>query len=144
MDETRFPPFAVTRSAIHKIGELGAVRISLQDGGCCGTTYVYDAPQDPEAGDAECFGCPGAWLVVDPEAVGLLEGATLDYGARLKPPRFRVTSNPNTPEVCPCRRSFGSAWPGPRQPTCRAYRPMPWDDDYEPPLEWARRTGFRR
>jgi hypothetical protein len=49
------------------------------------------------------------------------------YGARLKPPRFRVLVNPNTPLRCPCRRSFGVEWPGREQPDCQSYVPMPWD-----------------
>lgn len=145
MDETSFPPFTVTRAAIGQIESLGGcVRIDVEDGGCCGTTYVYsrddgDAPLDP--GDQR-FGCPGAWLVVGAGVAPYLPGATLDYSDRLKPPRFRVVSNPNLEHVCACRRSFGRPWPGPRQPTCRSYAPMPWDEKYEPPTDWARRTGW--
>ena len=94
--------------------------------------------------EAEWFGCPGAWLIVEPAALAVLTGARLDFRASSKPPRFRVEANPNTPQRCPCRRSFGQEWPGPRQSSCRAYAPMPWDDDYEPPADWARRTGWTR
>lgn len=75
-------------------------------------------------------------------AAPVLTCATLDYSGRLRPPRFRVINNPNTEHVCPCRRSFGQPWPGPRQATCRCYQPMPWDSTYDPPAEWKRRTGW--
>ena len=173
MDQaTRFPPFEVTRAAIEQIKVLGGVLVGLAEGGCCGTTYVYAAlaPEEIDGGseddaggkenrgvrpvhhpggsadnvEAEWFGCPGAWLLVEPAALTVLTGARLDYRASSKPPRFRVEANPNTPQRCPCRRSFGAEWPGPRQPTCRAYAPMPWDESYEPPADWARRTGWAR
>ena len=48
--------------------------------------------------EAEWFGCPGAWLLVEPAALTVLTGARLDYRASSKPPRFRVEANPNTPQ----------------------------------------------
>lgn len=142
---TTFPPFTVTRAAIDQIEVLGgAVRIDVKPGGCCGSTYTFDLVTDDDhlAADDERFGCPGAWLVVGAEAGMILPGATLDYAGRLKPPRFRVINNPNTAEVCSCRRSFGKPWPGPGQPGCRSYFPMPWDSTYDPPGPWKRQTGY--
>ncbi|MDQ3541067.1 MAG: iron-sulfur cluster assembly accessory protein [Chloroflexota bacterium] len=124
--ETRYPPFAVTPTAIRKIEDVGGcVRIDLVDGGCCGT--AYDFAVHPGASTDEVFGCEGAWLLVSRDAMAILPGTKLDYSDRVRPPRFRVIHNPNTPERCPCNRSFGSAWPGRCQPTCRAKTPMPWD-----------------
>lgn len=139
------PPFTVTRSAIEAIEHLGGVvRIGVGAGGCCGQFWTFSLGGKGADTSVKRFGCPGAWLeVVDP-ALELLTGATLDYGARLKPPRFRVLRNPNTAEVCPCKRSFGSTWPGPRQPGCRSYEPMPWDMEFEPPVAWRRQTGWHR
>lgn len=140
------PPFTVTGNAIEQISTLGgAVRIDVEEGGCCGSTYVFEQ-WEREApvpdGDAR-YGCPGAWLLVGPGAAAVLAGSTLDYGARLKPPRFRVLHNPNPAHVCACRRSFGRPWPGPGQPDCRSYQPMPWDDGFQPPTGWRRQTGYR-
>lgn len=145
-DQTIFPPFTVTRAAIDQLTALGgAVRVDLEDGGCCGTTYVFDQvdPAAPDAAGGTTYGCPGAWLIVSDTAADVLPGATLDYSPRLRPPRFRILGNTNTEHVCPCRRSFGEPWPGPRQPTCRSYQPMPWDTTYAPPGDWKRRTGYR-
>jgi len=144
--DTTLPPFGVTRPAIDQIEALGgAVLIDAEDGGCCGTAYAFSVvPNSDAAGQgARRYGCPGAWLFVSERLAGVLEGATLDYAGQLKPPRFRVLDNPNTPAVCPCRRSFGARWPGPGQPCCRSYLPMPWDTTYEPPSRWQRQTGYR-
>ena len=144
MTNTTFPPFTVTQAAIAQIAELGgAIMIDAEDGGCCGSVYAFSVVDDESPGvtGAERYGCPGAWLLVAPRARGVLPGATLDYAARLRPPRFRVLRNPNTPQVCACRRSFGEPWPGPGRPECCSYRPMPWDRDFEPPAAWKRQTG---
>lgn len=126
MEETVLPPFTVTEAAVGQIEAVGGtIRVDLEGGGCCGTTYVFAAaaPTDED----HYFGCPGAVLAVSESALRLLTGARLDYAARLKPPRFRVLQNPNTPRRCPCNRSFGDEWPGRGQPDCRAATPMPWD-----------------
>lgn len=138
------PPFEVTPAAVEKIVDLGgAVRIEVEDGGCCGTAYSYDRAESEVPRDGESrFGCPGAWLIVGRRAAEVLRGATLDYSDRIKPPRFRVLHNPNTAEICACRRSFGHPWPGPGQPTCHSYKPMPWDSSYQPPSRWKRQVGF--
>lgn len=101
------------------------MRIDISDGGGCGQKYVFAA--DPPGPGDEVFGCPGATLALSTGALATMTGAKLDYGAALKPPRFRVLANPNTPLHCPCRRSFGKEWPGRGQPDCQSYQPMPWD-----------------
>ncbi|GAA1730605.1 hypothetical protein [Brachybacterium phenoliresistens] len=146
MTDPVLPPFTVTPAAIAQIAELGgAVHIDLVSGGCCGTVYDFSAFEDrAEAVEGSRFGCPGAWLLVAPDALEVLSGATLDFSARIRPPRFRVLRNPGTEQVCPCRRSFGTAWPGPGSAACRSYEPMPWDARFEPPARWVRQTGWRR
>jgi iron-sulfur cluster assembly accessory protein len=122
----RLPPFEVTQAAVNEIARHGSVRIDLAALGCCGTAYVFDVA---EKGDAdEAYGCEGARLVVSAKALAVLKGARLDYGSRLKPPRFRVMNNANTPLRCPCNRSFGREWPGRGHPDCQAYTPMRWDE----------------
>jgi iron-sulfur cluster assembly accessory protein len=111
--ETTFPPFAVTPAPVRQIEAVGgSVRVDVETGGCCGSTYVFQA--EPADRSDHAFGRPGAVLAVSPLALPLLIGARLDYSGRVKPPRFRVTANPNTPERCPCNRSFGREWPGSR------------------------------
>jgi iron-sulfur cluster assembly accessory protein len=123
----KLPPFRVTEAAIEELDRAGGcVRLGLEAGGCCGTAYRFTA--SPPLARDRVFGCDGARLVVSPAALEVVAGATLDYGARLNPPRYRVIRNPNTPVRCPCNRSFGSTWPGQRLPECRADCPMPWDE----------------
>jgi Fe-S cluster assembly iron-binding protein IscA len=74
------------------------------------------------------FGCPGAVLAVSPDALDVMTAARLDYNAKIKPPRFRVLRNPNTPDRCHCNRSFGCEWPGRGQPGCRAKCVMSWGE----------------
>lgn len=130
MTELVLPPFEVSRAAIDQIEVVGgAVRLTLEVGGCCGLTYSFlDAKG--EASD-ERFGCVGAELYVPPGAIAVLRGAQLDFSGRIRPPRFRVLGNPNTPDRCPCNRSFGTQWPGRGHPGCRAKTPMPWDRPVE-------------
>lgn len=123
-EQTRLPPFQITRAAIDQISSVGGtVRIDIEEGGCCGKAWVF-SQRKPAPAD-HVFGCPGAVLAVSAAALALLAEARLDYGAALKPPRYRVLATPG--ERCPCRRSFGKAWPGRGQPDCRAATPMPWD-----------------
>lgn len=143
MDELLMPPFVVTPAAIAQIESLGgALLIDVERGGCCGQTYVFRTISAEEEVEAERYGCEGAWLFVGAGVAGMMPGATLDYAAKLRPPRFRVITNPNTPDVCPCRRSFGQPWPGRGSAKCRSYAPMPWDDHFDPPASWKRQTGF--
>lgn len=128
MEEPTLPPFEVTETAIANIESVGGtVRVTLDRGGCCGTTYAFGSGEgDPSD---HRFGCHGAWLLVTDEALEVLRGARVDYSDRLAPRRFRVLRNPNTPHRCPCNRSFGAPWPGRGQPDCRARAPMPWGHD---------------
>lgn len=144
IEDTRLPPFTVTPAAIDEIEAAGGVvRLDVVDGGCCGRTYAFTLGDSAPAAGDERFGCRGAYLDISEAAADVLTGATLDYSGKLKPPRFRVLRNPNTEEICACRRSFGAPWPGPGQPTCRSYSPMPWDGEYDPPRGWKRQTGYR-
>ncbi|MFC0672347.1 HesB/IscA family protein [Brachybacterium hainanense] len=141
---TMLPPFTVTLAAISRIEELGgALLVDAEPGGCSGTAWVFTVPGDAPPG-SQRYGCPGAYLHVSTAASDLLADARLDYAVRIRPPRFRVLQNPNTPLTCPCRRSFGRAWPGAGDPACRPYEPMPWDEDFVPPARWVRQTGWHR
>jgi iron-sulfur cluster assembly accessory protein len=115
-------PTSAAQGEIRRLG--GALRIGLDAGGCCGTSYVFGL--DAQPGDLS-FTEAGLTLCLSPAAAAVLTGARLDYGARLRPPRFRVLANPNTPERCACNRSFGRPFPGKATKACRAYEPMPWD-----------------
>lgn len=120
--DVRVSPAAVTQ--LRALG--GGLRIGLEPGGCCGTTYRFGLSARP--GDVLTGLGAGLTLALSPEAAVVLTGARLEYSARVKPPRFRVLAGPNTPERCACNRSFGRPFPGKATPQCRAYQPMPWDE----------------
>ena len=127
MTDTVFPPFTVTPAAVEQLSVLGSVRLDIADGGCCGDTYEFSTEQREPTDWA--FGCSGAELIVSVTAEPILRAATLDYSSRIKPPRFRIIKNPNTPDCCPCNRSFGKEWPGKRLKECRSRALMPWDEE---------------
>lgn len=117
-------PVTVTPAARDEIRALGGcLRVSLEDGGCCGTAYVFGLTSDPSD---VIFTDDNIILSLSAAAGTVLAGAKLDYGARLNPPRFRVLNNPNTPLRCACNRSFGRPFPGKCTPDCRAYCLLPW------------------
>lgn len=118
------PPLTLTPAAREEIRSLGgSLSIALMEGGCCGVTYLFTLDQqESQIALAE----DDLFIHLTPEALAVLRGAKLDYGARLNPPRFRVLNNPNTPQRCACSRSFGRPFPGKTTPRCRAYCPMPW------------------
>ncbi len=78
---------AVTSSARAKIaslvndtgGEVSAVRIYVSGGGCSGMNYGMTFAEDAEAIDSVMADDSGFKLVVDPVALGFLEGAEVDY-----------------------------------------------------------------
>lgn len=119
MESPRLTPAALAQ--IRALG--GTLRVGLEPGGCCGVAYVFALEPQP---DDILHSIEGIVLALSPAAAEVLAGARLDYGARLSPPRFRVTANPNTPHRCACNRSFGAPFPGKATPQCRAYDPMPW------------------
>jgi iron-sulfur cluster assembly accessory protein len=101
-----------------------SLRIQLLPGGCCGTYYGFSI--DEQQHDDLVEEHQGIHIFLTSAAAVILDGAKLDYGSRLKPPRFRILHNPNTPVKCPCRRSFGMPYSGKHSPYCKAYEPMPW------------------
>lgn len=114
----------ITAAATTEIGRLSHVRLGLCAGGCCGTYYRFTrAPSQP--GDIIMAVGEGI-LSLEPAAYAIVRGSLLDYGAGLKPPRFRILRNSNTPLRCPCGRSFWQPYPGRPTAQCQAYQPMEW------------------
>jgi Fe-S cluster assembly iron-binding protein IscA len=112
----------LTSAAMTEIERLGQVRFDLGTGGCCGIYYRF-AVEEGRPGDVIVRVGMGV-LSLSPEAAVVVAGSLLDWGANLKPPRFRVLRNSNTPVRCPCGRSFGLPYPGRPGPECRAYQPI--------------------
>lgn len=102
----------VTESAVSKIRELVAaegdpalaLRMAVRAGGCSGFSYEMFFDSEVEADDVvEQFG--DVRVVVDPNSVEKLRGATLDYKDGLMGAGFAI-DNPNVSRSCGCGNSF--------------------------------------
>ncbi len=85
-----------------------ALRVAVRPGGCSGFSYEMFFDGDFAADDEKAmFGTVGAevQVVVDPQSVQLLEGATLDYKDGLNQAGFSII-NPNATRTCGCGSSF--------------------------------------
>ncbi|MGH9169353.1 MAG: iron-sulfur cluster insertion protein ErpA [Acidimicrobiales bacterium] len=105
-------PVTLTDGAIAKVGALLAeegneglaLRVAVRPGGCSG--YSYEMFFDSEVADDDVVRSFGTVkVVVDPESVGLIGGATLDYKDGLNDAGFHIT-NPNATRTCGCGSSF--------------------------------------
>ncbi len=81
-----------------------ALRLAVQGGGCSGFQYDFQIVEGPEPGD-EVIEKDGAMLVIDPESLPFLLGATVDFEDTLAGSRF-VVDNPNATSSCGCGVSF--------------------------------------
>ena len=106
----------LTDTAARKVKELLeaegatdlALRVAVRPGGCSGFSYEMFFDGDFAADDMRAqFGPDEARVavVVDPQSVQLLEGATLDYKDGLNQAGFSIT-NPNATRTCGCGNSF--------------------------------------
>jgi iron-sulfur cluster assembly protein/iron-sulfur cluster insertion protein len=106
----------LTDSAAAKVKELLeaegatdlALRVAVRPGGCSGFSYEMFFDGDIAPDDAKAAFGPADSLVhvvVDPQSVQLLEGATLDYKDGLNAAGFAIT-NPNATRTCGCGNSF--------------------------------------
>lgn len=126
----------LTESALRQIQRLLAaegrpgysLRISLQPGGCSGQ-FIYFGVERKQEGD-HTIAAGEALIYVDQGLAALLEGVTLDYSDRIRPPRFRFR-NLRADHRCACGRSIGSPYLGKSQ-QCRAYELPPWLDGLAP------------
>ncbi len=69
----------ITRLVNDTNGEMSAVRIYVSGGGCSGMNYGMTFAEKEESIDSVMSDNAGFKLVVDPVALGFLEGAEVDY-----------------------------------------------------------------
>lgn len=81
-----------------------ALRLGVRKVGCNGYAYTFDVARElpPEAPVFEAF---DAKLVVDPEALPVVDGSVLDYRKTGFKEAFEV-DNPNAKGMCGCGESF--------------------------------------
>ncbi len=103
----------LTPEAVKKIHEFKAIdpeaaekpfRVRVDAGGCSG--FTYDFSFDVRQAEDTAFDCNGVTVVVDPQSLPFLAGATIDYIEDFQQSGF-VVQNPNSTASCGCGKSFG-------------------------------------
>ncbi|MGL4320834.1 MAG: HesB/IscA family protein [Paracoccaceae bacterium] len=84
-------------------GELKALRVAVEGGGCSG--FQYDIRLDDPAGDDLVLEKDGQKVLVDAVSLPFLENAVIDFTEELIGARF-VIQNPNASSSCGCGTSF--------------------------------------
>ncbi|SMC64533.1 iron-sulfur cluster insertion protein ErpA [Rhizobium sp. RU36D] len=82
----------------------GALRVSVEGGGCSGFSYKFDIDDSPQADDL-VVERDGARLVVDPVSLVYMAGSEIDFIDNLMGQSFQI-KNPNAIASCGCGTSF--------------------------------------
>lgn len=97
-----------------------ALRVFVSGGGCSGMQYGMALDNEPRPNDLK-FNFDQVTLLVDPQSIQLLDGATIDYVDDLMGGGFKV-DNPNAVASCGCGHSFrtegSSATPSGKEGGC--------------------------
>ena len=84
-------------------GEMRALRIAVEGGGCSG--FQYDIKLDDPAADDLVLEKDGLKVLVDQVSLPFLSNAVIDFSEELIGARF-VIENPNASSSCGCGTSF--------------------------------------
>jgi iron-sulfur cluster assembly accessory protein len=90
-----------------------ALRVFVGGGGCSGLQYGMGLDGEPRSDDLH-FEFGEIQVIVDPQSIGYLQGATIDYVDDLMGGGFKI-EDPNAVASCGCGHSFraeGSTAPG--------------------------------
>jgi iron-sulfur cluster assembly accessory protein len=82
----------------------GALRVSVQGGGCSGFRYDFEIVSGAEADDL-VIERGGARVVIDPVSVPYMAGSEIDFVDDLIGTSFKI-HNPNATASCGCGTSF--------------------------------------
>jgi iron-sulfur cluster assembly accessory protein len=85
------------------MGEVKALRVAVDGGGCSG--FQYDIKLDDPAEDDLILEKDGLKVVVDSVSLPFLSNAIIDFSEELIGARF-VIDNPNATSSCGCGTSF--------------------------------------
>ncbi len=95
--------FARLAEIAEDTGEVKALRVAVDGGGCSG--FQYDIRFDEPAQDDLILEDNGQKVLIDPVSLPFLENAVIDYTEELIGARF-VIDNPNASSSCGCGISF--------------------------------------
>lgn len=93
----------IRNSIVGKRGGMG-LRLGVRKVGCSGLAYTFDVAEEVGTGD-QLFEAHDAKVVVDQEALRVLDGSTLDFVRDGFKEVFKV-ENPNAKSQCGCGESF--------------------------------------
>lgn len=91
------------QSAVANLGGIG-LRLGIKKVGCSGLAYTFDVAKEVGAGD-HLFEAHDAKLVIDTDALAVLDGSQLDFVREGFKQMFTV-QNPNVKSTCGCGESF--------------------------------------
>ena len=92
------------RSYLEKRGTGIGLRLGVTQTGCSGYSYVINYAESVDADDV-VFEDKGVKVVVDPEALGLIDGTEVDFVKNGLNEAFSFR-NPNVSGECGCGESF--------------------------------------
>ncbi|WP_106475864.1 HesB/IscA family protein [Phytohalomonas tamaricis] len=92
------------RNVLHERGNGLGLRVAVKPSGCSGYSYVLDFADQLNDTD-EVFEDYGVKVIVDPEALAILNGTEVDYVSEGLNRFFRF-NNPNVKDECGCGESF--------------------------------------
>lgn len=106
------PAVTITENALSRVRSLmeereadqHALRLFVHGGGCSG--YQYGMALDHTARDTDHrYDFNGVSVLIDPQSLPFLSGATIDYVDELMGGGFKI-ENPNAVSTCGCGNSF--------------------------------------
>ncbi|HEY3366137.1 MAG TPA: iron-sulfur cluster assembly accessory protein [Symbiobacteriaceae bacterium] len=92
------------KDIIKSKGENLSLRVMVRTGGCSGFEYGMALERNPRPDDSVAE-TDGVKVVVDPNSMRFLDGATIDYVDSLMGGGFAI-NNPNAVSSCGCGQSF--------------------------------------
>jgi len=92
-------------STMLKEHDRGAIRLSMQGGGCAGFKYNWELEDAPDEND-EVIDLPDGKFVIDKASIMFLLGSTIDYKKEVFGSYFDI-KNPASTSSCGCGESVG-------------------------------------
>ena len=92
------------RNQLAKRGKGVGLRVGVKKVGCSGLAYTFDYADEMHPGD-QLFEAHDAKLVVDADALSILDGSRLDFVKEGFKQVFKF-DNPNIDSTCGCGESF--------------------------------------
>ena len=89
--------------------DMGALRVSVEGGGCSGFSYKFDLVETSTDDDI-VIERDGTKVVIDPVSIMYMEGSEIDFVDNLLGQSFQI-NNPNATASCGCGTSFSLRFP---------------------------------